>query len=103
MEIFNWVEEIEKIYEDLIEKSKKESLDNIQKARTAQEKEMEEVIYKNQEIINNALTKVSKAVKEKSDNFEELLMNLCNDIEKYYIEKKEELTKLLFEKIGFDF
>jgi len=103
MEIFKWVEEIEKIYDDLIEKSKKESLEDIRKARTAQEKEMENTIYKNQEIINEALAKVSKEVSNNSENFEEQLKNLCNKIEKYYQENKEGLSSLLFEKLGFDF
>ncbi len=103
MEIFKWVEEIEKIYDDLIEKAKKESLEDIRKARTSQEKEMENTIYKNQEIINEALAKVSKEVSENSENFEELLKNLCNKIEKYYQENKEGLSSILFEKLGFDF
>jgi len=103
MEIFKWVEEIEKIYDDLIEKAKKGSLEEIQKARTSQEKEMEMIIYKNQEIINDALAKVSKEVSEKSENFEELLKDLCHNIEKYYQENKTGLANKLFEKLGFDF
>ena len=103
MEIFKWVEEIEKIYDNLIEKAKKESLEDIRKARTSQEKDMEKVIYKNQEIINDASAKVSKEVSEKSKNFEELVKNLCSKIEKDYQENKGGLTSLLFEKLGFDF
>ena len=103
MEIFKWVEEIEKIYDDLIEKAKEGSLKDIRKARTSQEKDMEKIIYKNQEIINDASAKVSKEVSEKSKNFEELVKNLCNKIERDYRNNKEGLTSLLFEKLGFDF
>jgi F0F1-type ATP synthase membrane subunit b/b' len=103
MEIFKWVEEIEKIYDDLIEKSKKESLDNIREARTSQEKEMEIIINRNQEIINKALAKISEEVNQKGSHFEELLKNLCNDIENYYQNNKEGLTSIIFEKLGFDF
>jgi F0F1-type ATP synthase membrane subunit b/b' len=103
MEIFKWVEEIEKIYDDLIEKAKKGSLEEIQEARASQEKEMEDIIYKNQEIINEALAKVSKEVHEKSEDFEELIKDLCNKIEKHYRENKTGLTSKLFEKLGFDF
>ncbi len=103
MEIFKWVEEIEKIYNDLIEKAKKGSLEEIRKARSSQEKEMENITYKNQEIINEALAKVSKEVSANSENFEERLKNLCNKIEKYYQENKEGLSSSLFEKLGFDF
>ncbi len=103
MEIFKWVEEIEKIYDDLIEKAKKGSLEDIRKARISQEKDMEEIIYKNQEIVNDASAKVSKEVSEKSKNFEELVKILCNKIEKDYQDNKEGLTSLIFEKLGFDF
>ena len=103
MEIFKWVEEIEKIYDDLIEKAKDESLGEIKKVQSSQAKVMEEMIYKNQENLNNALTKVSKEVKGKSEEFEVLLKDLCVKIERYYLENKKGLTNLLIEKIGFEF
>jgi len=103
MEIFKWVEEIEKIYDDLIEKAKDESLGAIKKVQSSQAKVMEEMIYKNQENLNNALTEVSKEVKGKSEEFQVLLKDLCVKIERYYLENKKGLTNLLFEKIGFEF
>jgi len=102
MEIFKWVEEIEKIYDDLIEKAKNESLGEITKVQSSQAKIMEEMIYKNQESLNNALTKVSDDVRGKSEEFEVFLKDLCVKIEQYYLENKKGLTDLLFEKIGFD-
>jgi len=103
MEIFKWVEEIEKIYDDLIEKAKDESLGEITKVQSSQAKIMEEMIYKNQENLNIALTKVSKEVRGKSEEFEVLLKDLCVKIERYYLENKKGLTNLLIEKIGFEF
>ena len=103
MEIFKWVEEIEKIYDDLIEKAKDESLEEIKKVQSSQAKIMEEMIYKNQENLNNALAKVSEDVRGKSGEFEVLIKDLCSKIEQYYLENKKGLTGLLFEKIGFDF
>ncbi len=103
MEIFKWVEEIEKIYDDLIEKAKDESLGEITKVQSSQAKIMEEMIYKNQENLNKVLTKVSKDVRGKSEEFEVLLKDLCVKIERYYLENKKGLTNLLIEKIGFEF
>lgn len=103
MEIFKWVEEIEKIYDDLIEKAKDESLGEITKVQSSQAKVMEEMIYKNQENLNKVLTKVSKDVRGKSEEFEVLLKDLCVKIERYYLENKKGLTNLLIEKIGFEF
>ncbi len=103
MEIFKWVEEIEKIYDDLIEKAKDESLGEIKKVQSSQAKIMEEMIYKNQDNLNKTLTKISDDVRGKSGEFEVLLKDLCAKIEYYYLENKKGLTDLLFEKIGFDF
>ena len=103
MEIFKWVEEIEKIYDDLIEKAKDESLEEIIKVQSSQAKILEEMTYKNQENLNNTLIKISEDVREKSVEFEVLLKDLCVKIEQYYLENKKGLTNLLFEKIGFEF
>jgi F0F1-type ATP synthase membrane subunit b/b' len=103
MKIFEWVEEIERIYEELVDKAKKESLENIQKERKAQEKLLEETTRNNQKIIDNALKTVSTKVNEESVKFEELLTNLRNKIENFYYENKEDLTNSIFKELGFDF
>ncbi|MHA1509887.1 MAG: hypothetical protein ACTSO6_14425 [Promethearchaeota archaeon] len=103
MEIFKWVEEIEKIYDDLIEKAKDESLEEIKKVQSSQAKIMEEMTYKHQENLNKALTRVSEEVGRQSKEFEVLIKDLCSKIKHYYLENKKGLTDLLFEKIGFDF
>ena len=103
MKIFEWVEEIERIYEELVEKTKKESLEDIRKERSAQEKLLEDTTRKNQDIINNALKTVSKKLSAESAKFEELLMNLRNNIEKYYYDNKEDLINSIFKEVGFDF
>ena len=41
MPIFKWVEEIENIYENLIENAKKESLEDIEKLNASLEKDIE--------------------------------------------------------------
>jgi len=103
MKIFEWVEEIERIYEELVDKAKKESLDDIQKERKTQEKLLEETTRNNQKIIDNALKTVSTKVNEESVKFEELLTNLRNKIENFYYENKEDLTNSIFKELGFDF
>ena len=103
MKIFEWVEEIERIYEELVGKAKKESIEDIQKEREAQEKLLEKTTRNNQKIIDNALKTVSKKVSEESVKFEELLTNLCNKIEKFYYENKEDLINSIFKELGFDF
>lgn len=103
MPIFKWVEDIENIYENLIENAKKESLEDIERLKASLEKDMEKKIHNNQEIINSALKTLSKEVNEKSLKFGESISKLCSKIEKNYYENKEELMNLIFEKLGFDF
>jgi len=103
MPIFKWVEEIENIYENLIENAKKESLEDIEKLNASLEKDMEKKNHNNQEIINSALKTLSKEVNEKSLKFGELISKLCSKIEKNYYENKEGLMNSIFEKLGFDF
>jgi len=103
MPIFKWVEEIENIYENLIEDAKKESLNDIEKLKASIEKDMEKKIHNNQEIINSALKTLSKEVNEKSSKFGESISKLNSKIEKIFYENKEGLMNLIFEKLGFDF
>lgn len=103
MPIFKWVEEIENIYEDLIENAKKESLDDIEKLKVLIEKDIEKKNHNNQEIINSALATLSKEVNEKSSKFGDSISKLCSKIEKNFYENKEGLMNLIFEKLGFDF
>lgn len=103
MPIFKWVEEIEGIYENLIENAKKESLEGIEKLKASLEKDMEKKNHNNQKIINSALLTLSKEVNEKSSKFGESISKLCSKIEKNFYENKEGLMNLIFEKLGFDF
>ena len=103
MPIFKWVEEIEDIYENLIEDAKKESLNDIEKLKASLEKDMEKKNQNNQEIINSALKTLSKEVNEKALKFGESISKLNSKIGKNFYENKEELVNLIFEKLGFDF
>lgn len=103
MEIFEWVEEIESIYDNLVDKAKKESLEEIQKERSEQEKLLEETTRRNEDIIKDALKAVSKIVREESTKFEQFLTNLSNNIEKYYNDNRNDLINSMFKELGFDF
>lgn len=103
MPIFKWVEEIEDIYENLIENAKKESLEDIEKLNASLEKDIEKKNLKNQEVISSALATLSEEVNEKNSKFGELISKLCSKIEKNYYGNKEGLMILIFEKLGFDF
>ena len=72
MEIFDWAKEIERIYEELIEKTKNENLAEIQALREEQEKTLGRSMEQKQTIVNNALKVLSEKVNKEIESF-----NIC--------------------------
>jgi len=103
MEVFKWVEEIEKIYDELIEKAKSESLAEIQELRAQLEKETDKVVQETREHINLTLQNTSKEVVNENKNFEEKIKHLCEKIEKKFQLNKENLMKSIIKRLEFDF
>ena len=103
MEIFNWVKEIEDIYENLIDKSKKENLAEINDLRSIQEKFLDEKIKEKQEFVKSASNANAKDIDDANNLLKEDLKNILKKIEVNYQEKKEKLIQLIIEKLGFDF
>ncbi|MFW9971677.1 MAG: hypothetical protein ACFFDF_15890 [Candidatus Odinarchaeota archaeon] len=103
MTIFEWVEEIEEIYKNLIDKAKNTNLTELENLRSDEEKNMEKKIETNHEIVNSAL----KAQLQKLDNENSFIMEKIKDFKKkmenQYKNSKKELFELLIKEIGFDF
>lgn len=102
-EIFKWAEDIEKIYEELIEKGKSENLDEIQKIRTEQENLLEKTVDHFRDTVNIALKSLTTDLKREDQTILEKINNLKKKIEKKYLENKENLINLLIKDLGFDF
>ncbi|MFX1310406.1 MAG: hypothetical protein ACFE8C_11955 [Promethearchaeota archaeon] len=103
MNIFDWVEEIEKIYKDLIDKAKNENLTELENLRSEQEKNMEEKIETNHKIVDSALNSLIKKLDDKNAFIAEKIKEFKTKMEEQYHNSKEELFKLLIKDIGFDF
>ncbi|MFW9821679.1 MAG: hypothetical protein ACFFE4_02010 [Candidatus Thorarchaeota archaeon] len=103
MKIFDWVEEIENIYKNLIDKSKEENLTELENLRSEQEKYMEEKIDTNHKIVNSALNSLIKKLDDKNTFITEKLKEFKTKMAEQYLNSKEELFKLLIKDIGFDF
>jgi len=103
MEVFKWVEEIENIYDELIEKAKSESLVEIQELKAQLEKDVDNEVQKTREMINIALQTTSKEVANENKNFDEKIKNLCDKIEKSFQLNKEKLMISIVKRLGFDF
>ncbi len=103
MEIFKWVKDIEKVYDDLIEKAKKESLEELKEFRENQEKIMEDLLSKKHEILSLAFKNLSIEVNKEIVNFDKRLDESINNIEKNYQKNKDLIKKSILQKFGFDF
>lgn len=103
MKIFEWVEEIENIYKDLIDKAKKENLTELENLRSEREKNMEEKIETNHKIVNSALNSLIKELDNKNTFIAEKVKEFKTKMEEQYQNSKDELFNLLIKDIGFDF
>lgn len=103
IDIFKWTEDMEKIYEDLIEKGKKENLDEIQKVRTEQENLLERKIESYRDTVDFTLKSLIKSLESEDQTILVEIDNLIKKIEKKYRENKDNLIKLLIKNLRFDF
>jgi len=103
MKIFEWVEEIEKIYKRLIDEAKEENLTELENLRSEQEKNMEKRIETNHKIVDSALKSLIQKLDDKDIFITEKIKDFKKRMEKQYKNSKEELFKLLIKDIGFDF
>ena len=102
MDIFKEIEDIEKIYEELIDNAKNRNIKDIEKLRDDQQKNFEKLIRHKNELVNEVLSNLSKKVNEKTKEFEEMLQIAIDKIETLFQKKTGNLQKLILEKIELD-
>lgn len=103
MEIFNWIKDIEKIYENLISKARDANLAEIEEFRVAQEKILGELLDQKKKNVNDTLLLLSDGLKSNIKSFEEELEISIKNMDKAYQEKVEDLKKLIIDKLGMNF
>jgi len=103
MEIFNWVKEIENMYNDIVEKAKSENLNDIKSSRAHQEELLEQKVKRTQEKVKAGMRTLSLEENDKANAFNLLLNDLIDKIEKNIQENKDELINLIIKKLGFNF
>ncbi|MFX1364037.1 MAG: hypothetical protein ACFFCE_14795 [Promethearchaeota archaeon] len=103
MEIFEWIKEIEKVYENLIEKAKNENLTELESLREEQENLMEKNIENFRNSSDSALKTLTKNLEDKNIFIKEKLKEFKNKMKKTYNDNKKNLIELIIKDIGFDF
>lgn len=103
MEIFNWMKDIEKVYDDLINKAKEANLKEIEEFRGSQEKTLGELFDRKKKLVNDTLLVLSDEINSNIKSFEKELESAIKNIESAYQENIEDLKKLIIDKLGTDF
>ncbi len=103
MKIFDWVKDIEDIYEKLIEKAKMDNKNNLDDFKKQQEHAIKEFHDKNEEFIHSTLNIISedtiKGIKMFGDQLNIALEAIKNEFQK----EKYKLIEKIIEEFGFNF
>jgi len=103
MDLFEWVKDIEKVYEDLIGNAKKLNLNEIEEYRKEQNEKFEDFIIKINVLVNTAIGNLTVDSDIKTNTFEKKLDKAIQNIETEFKKNMENLQKLIIEKVGLDF
>ena len=103
IEIFKWANEIEKVYDDLINNAREESLAEIKALRNNQEKMMESTLNQKQNLVNLALKELSEEVEKEIISFKNELNQKIKTIEEQFQKSKNKIIKSIIKKLGFEF
>ena len=103
MEIFKWMKEIEEVYIELIEKAKKENLDDIEKLKNDQDNHVEKILLTKQELINSALKSLSEELEQKENDFKKKISQILKKNEINYEENKIQLISSVIKQLELEF
>ena len=103
MDFFEWVKDIETVYEDLIGNAKKLNLNEIEEYRKEQDEKFDDFITKINVLVNTALGNLTVDSDIKTNTFEKKLDKAIQNIETEFKKNLENLQKLIIEEVGLDF
>ncbi len=103
MEIMKWARDIESLYEELIEKAKREKLSEVQDLREKQQDIMDAIYTRKQDVVNSALKRLSEDVYIGIENFRDSLNKTTKKIEKNYQSKKKRFDRNNYKQIRIRF
>jgi hypothetical protein len=103
MEIFKWIKDIEKVYEELIDNAKTVNLNDIEEFRESQRKKFEDYLKEKNDLIRNALITLSQDVDSEINVFREKIDMALKNIEIEFENNIQDLNKLIITEAGLDF
>ncbi|MCJ7647651.1 MAG: hypothetical protein MUP85_03460 [Candidatus Lokiarchaeota archaeon] len=102
MEIFKWAKDIEKICIDLIEKNKKENLEEIQSFRTEQENNLADSVQKRQNLVKGVLQTLSDDIEKEISLFKDKISIDIGTIVNNYEVAKPHIIEKGIQQLGLD-
>ncbi len=103
MDLFEWIKDIEKVYEDLINNAKEINLNDIEEFRDQYRKRLEFFIDEKNDLINQALFNLSIEVDKETKVFEEQMDIALNHIKNQFQKEIKNLQELIIVEVGLDF
>ena len=100
---FDWIKDIEIIYENLIKNAKEINLKNIEDFREMQRKKFEVFLEKKNDLVNNALINLTVDSKAQTKIFEDQMDDAIEKIESEFQKQIGNIYELIIDKLGLDF
>jgi len=103
MNLFEWVKDIERVYDNLINNAKNANLKEIEEFRVEQNQNFESFLNNINVLINTAIGNLTVEVDKETNIYEKNLDNAIKKIEVDFKKNIGNLQKLIIENVGFDF
>ena len=103
MDLFKWVKDLEDIYENLLEKTKNENLEEIQNFKQKRQEIIDDSIANKQKFVSMALKTLSDDVNNEIKILKQDLDKVIKKIVIEFLKDRKNLEKSVIEKLGFDF
>ena len=103
MDLFKWVKDLEDLYENLLEKTKNENLEEIQNFKEKRQKIIDNSIANKQKFVSMALKTLSDDINNEIQKLRQDLDKVINKIVTEFLKDRKNLEKSVIEKLGFDF
>lgn len=103
MRIFDWAKDLEKVYDDLLEKAKEQNLKEIEELKKKNDISLEETHKIKQDLVTKALNSLQNDVNKEISHFAEKLEKILNEFEQVYNQNKTVLINEIIDKVGLDF
>jgi hypothetical protein len=103
MDVFDWIKDIERLYENLINNAKDINLKDIEEFREQQRKQFETFLERKNELVNEALITLAMSGDTQNKEFGDQIDKALKKIEVQFQEEIANLHKIIIDEMGLDF